>query len=89
MRPIKPRDDYARDIASLNVIATAVKRDARLPVEERESIVTDLHRAIKKLLALELASIDASASTPAEPGESGEGETEAAAEAEAERGEAS
>jgi len=72
MRPIKAREDYARDIASLNVIATAVKRDERLATETRESIVSDLHRAIKKLLALELASID----SPAESSEVEDGEVE-------------
>jgi hypothetical protein len=81
MRPIKPREDYARDIATLNTIATAVKRDERISVEERESVVSDLHRAIKKLMAVELASIDDTADVPpvtveaSEPSESGGNES--------------
>jgi hypothetical protein len=58
MRQVKVREDYSHDLATLNTIATAVKRDERISKEERESVVSDIHRVIKKLMAIELASLD-------------------------------
>jgi hypothetical protein len=60
MRPVKPRDDYARDIATLHRIASALKLDERISVEVREGVIGDLHRAIRRLMGVELASLEES-----------------------------
>lgn len=55
--PIKPRDSYSKDVASLNRIAAAVRDDDRLSLDTREKIVEDLYRAIKRLLAVEASTL--------------------------------
>lgn len=68
---VRNRENYTHDITTLNRISAAVKNDTRLSVEDRESVVTDLHRAIKKLMAFELDTIG-----EAPLAESGDGKSE-------------
>lgn len=64
-RPLKPRENYALDIATLQRIAARVRVDDRVSAESRERVVSDLHRAIKGLMKFELESLDAEASAEA------------------------
>jgi uncharacterized membrane protein YukC len=65
---VRSRENYTQDITTLNRICAAVKSDTRISVEDRESVVTDLHRAIKKLMSFELHTIG----VPSENGEAKE-----------------
>jgi hypothetical protein len=56
-RPVKKRDTYQRDIATLNRIAAAVRLDERLSERERELCVAELHAVIKRLMKVELAGV--------------------------------
>lgn len=55
----RKRKNYTMDVSTLNRIATVVRDDDRIPKEQRERIVSELHKAMRGLMSFDASTIGA------------------------------